>query len=308
MSGNETPALPQIPGYETISRLGSGGMSNVFKARDAATGQMVALKILGTDFAISKEDIKRFEDEERLLETIDHPGIVKGYKMGFVAATYTWYYAMEYVDGYDFSALLKRKQHLKEEDCLLICESAALALEYAWNEHRIVHCDIKPDNILINTAGEIKLADLGLSRICSGHMHLDGNHEGKDAGFVMGTPDFISPEQVYGDVELDCRADIYSLAATTYKLATGRSLFPGMDADAKLRAHCDETAQAKDPRHYRPELSEGFCRMLEAMLVKDRDGRTQTWNEVYAMCLDIENGAAPEQRQQGWASSIVIDA
>ena len=120
---------------------------------------------------------------------------------------------------------------------------------------------------------------------------------------MLGTPDYISPEQIYSDAKLDCRADIYSLAATLYRLSTGRMLFPMSDKNDKLRAHCDDDCQGKDPRTYRPELSDGFCRLLEAMLVKNRDGRIGRWSDVYDACLAVENGVEIAQRR-GPASSM----
>ena len=122
---------------------------------------------------------------------------------------------------------------------------------------------------------------------------------------VFGTPAYISPEQVYGDVELDCRADIYSLAATLYHLSTGRLLFPGLDNDGMMRAHCDEATQANDPRAYRPELSEGFCQLLELMLVKNRDFRIASWTDVFQMCRDIEAGATFKPREPNGANSSI---
>jgi serine/threonine-protein kinase len=122
---------------------------------------------------------------------------------------------------------------------------------------------------------------------------------------VQGTPAYISPEQVYGDVELDCRSDIYSLGATLYHLATGRLLFPGRDNEAMMRAHCDESVQALDPRSYRPELSEGFCQILESMLVKNRDYRVASWSDVFAMCREVESGSAFKPRDTEEAASSI---
>ena len=123
---------------------------------------------------------------------------------------------------------------------------------------------------------------------------------------VMGTPAYISPEQVYGDIEPDCRADIYSLAASLYHLSTGRMLFPGLGNEDMMKAHCDETAQAKDPRTYRPDLSEGFCQLLEAMLVKNRDYRLPSWKDVCEMCLAVEQGVAFKPRK-GPVSSLSLN-
>ena len=288
----------KIPNLKLIEKIGEGGMSTVWKAWDIANQRIVAVKILNKEFATDGAEIRQFRTEERIMEEIHHPGIVQAYD--FNNGNGNWYYIMEYVDGYTFAAFLHRKLHVKEVDCLLICESVASALDYAWNDHGIVHCDIKPENIMINTDGVIKLMDLGIS-------HRYEFKEGTQAvpDHVLGTPAYISPEQVYGDVELDCRSDIYSLAATLYHLATGRILFAGLDNDNMMRAHCDENSQAFDPRSYHPELSEGFCQLLESMLVKNRDYRVASWSDVYAMCRDIEAGASFKPRDTSDASSSI---
>ena len=296
MSDTTRSLILKIPSLKLIEKVGDGGTSTVWKAWDIDNQRVVAVKILNREFASNSDEISHFRTEERLMEEIHHPGIVQAYD--FSIGNGNWYYVMEYVDGYTFSSLLKRKQHIKESDCLLICESIAAALDYAWNDHGIVHCDLKPENIMINSDGVIKLLDLGIS-------HRFEFKEGPQAvpEHVLGTPAYISPEQVYGDVELDCRADIYSLAATIYHLATGRVLFPNLDNDNMMRSHCAEEAQARDPRAYRPELSEGFCQLLESMLVKNRDYRVAAWADVFAMCQDVEAGNRFKPRNVTGASS-----
>ena len=281
---------------ELIEKIGEGGMSTVWKAWDKENQRFVAVKILNREYSSDGAEVRLFRTEERYLEEIQHPGIVQA--DDFNHANGSWDYVIEYVDGYTFADLLRRKQHVREPDCLLICESVAAALDYAWNDHGIVHCDIKPENIMINTEGVIKLTDLGIS-------HRFEYREGPQAvpEHVLGTPAYISPEQIYGDVEPDCRADIYSLAATLYHLATGRILFPGLDNENMMRAHCDEATQARDPRTYRPGLSEGFCQLLESMLVKNRDYRIASWSDVFEMCRDIENGTKFKPRDTTGASS-----
>ena len=286
----------KIPNLKLIEKIGDGGMSTVWKAWDIVNQRVVAVKILNNEFASDGAEVRQFRAEERIMEEIHHPGIVQAYD--FNNGNGNWYYIMEYVDGYSFAELLRRKQHVKEADCLLICESVAAALDYAWNDHGIVHCDIKPEKIMINTEGIIKLLDLGISHRFE---YKEGPQDVPD--HVLGTPAYISPEQVYGDVELDCRADIYSLAATLYHLSTGRILFPGLDNDNMMRAHCNETTQARDPRSYRPELSEGFCQLLESMLVKNRDYRASTWADVFAMCREVENGSSFKPRNTTDANS-----
>ena len=290
----------KIPNLKLIQKIGDGGMSTVWKAWDIPNQRLVAVKILDREFASDGAEVRQFRAEERMMEEIRHPGIVQAYD--FDNGNGNWYYIMEYVDGYTFADLLSRKQHVSETDCLLICESVANALDYAWNDHGVVHCDIKPENIMINTEGVVKLTDLGISRRFE---FAEGQKDAPD--HVLGTPAYISPEQVYGDVELDCRADIYSLGATLYHLSTGRLLFPGLGNDDMMRAHCDESSRARDPRTYRPSLSEGFCQMLEAMLVKNRDYRIPTWADVVEMCLDVEQGVAFKPRTTPGVSSLKLN-
>lgn len=289
---------PVLDGLNILAKVGEGGMAEVWKAFDRKTGRVIAVKILNREYSKDDSEIDAFRNEARIMEEIQHPGIVQAFD--FRCTDGYWYYLMEYVDGYSFSELLKRKQHVREGDCLLICESVASALDFAWNDHGITHCDIKPENIMINTDGIVKLTDLGIARRFQFAEHI------KVSDQVLGTPAYISPEQVYGDVELDCRADIYSLAATLYHLATGRILFSGLDNEGMMRAHCDENSQAYDPRVYRPELSEGFCQLMEAMLVKNRDERVSQWKDVYLMCRDIEEGRVFKPRNSSANSSIKL--
>ena len=288
----------KVPELKLLKKIGEGGMSTVWKAWDIPNQRIIAVKILDRQFSADGAEVRQFRAEERIMEEIHHPGIVQAYS--FDNDNGNWYYCMEYVDGYTFAELLARKQRVPETDCLLICESVANALDYAWNDHGVVHCDIKPENIMINTEGVVKITDLGISHKFE---FVDGQMDAPD--HVLGTPAYISPEQVYGDVEPDCRADIYSLGATLYHLSTGRILFPGLDNEATLRAHCDEAMQARDPRAYRPSLSEGFCQLLEAMLVKDRDYRIASWSAVFDMAREVEGGMSFKPRNESSANSSI---
>jgi serine/threonine-protein kinase len=300
--GNQIAIPPNIPGFEIISRLGVGGMSVVWKAKETATGNIFAVKVLNREFTSNKEDLEQFKKEEFMMEKIDHPGIVKSYKMLNIGEM--WCFIMEYVDGYNFGQLLQRKQHLSEYDCLLICQCIAASLDFVWNEHKIIHCDIKPENIMITSRGEIKLTDLGL---CDSVKTIT-TETIKPTEYILGTPAYVSPEQIYKDVQIDFRADIYSLAATLYHLATGRVIYPKLNSEETMRAHCDETKKGKSPRYYHPELSIQFCQLLERMLVKDRDCRIGSWQEVFNLAQMAENKEElPEREFPDSPSSIELN-
>jgi hypothetical protein len=162
----------------------------------------------------------------------------------------------------------------------------AEALEYAWNKERIVHCDIKPDNIMIDADGTVKVADLGLSRSINAMRAFDA------AGEVLGTPAYISPEQSRGDSAIDFRADIYSLGATIYHLLTGRMLFEG-NTDEKIM-DLQLAERVDDPLDDIPALSRGTGWLLEKMLAKDPALRQQSWGAVRADIKRVKKRLMPD--------------
>ena len=251
--------------------IGRGGMSTVWRGRDLAMDRPVAVKILSRDFTSSASDIQQFLNEARVMTKVHHPGIVHAYDMNCANGLY--YIVMELVDGYTFAQRVSRKGPISEDDALIIAESVAIALGYAWDKHHIVHCDIKPENLMIHSDGTVKVADLGLCRSLANRSGSVGDDE------VVGTPGYISPEQIYGDSTIDCRADIYSLGATLYQLTTGHMLFEGRSNDDMLRAHVD-ASQAIDPRLYEERLSAPFAELLEHLVVKDKSMRYANWNDV----------------------------
>ena len=288
-----------MPNLLFIEKLGEGGMAVVWKAWDTVNQRLVAVKILSKECSLCPADVKKFREEEQLLEEINNPGVVAAYDFGF--ANGQWYMVMEYIDGYSFADLLKRKGRVSEEDCLLICESLSRSLAHIWSDHGIVHCDIKPDNIMINTDGIVKLTDMGISYR---YQYLGDRME--PLSEVLGTPAYISPEQVCGDVELDCRADIYSLGATLYHLSTGKLLFPSLNSDDSMVAHCDEEGKAQDPRLIEPWLSDSFVKMLEYMLVKDRDHRISSWEMLYEICVQVQRKVRFSPREDPSPSTLDI--
>ena len=292
-------AVLGVPNLLFIEKLGEGGMAVVWKAWDTVNQRLVAVKVLNEESSRNPADVKKFREEEQHLEEIRDPGVVEAYDFG--SANGRWYMVMEYIDGYSFADLLKRKGRVSEEDCLLICESLSRSLARIWSGHGIVHCDIKPDNIMINTDGIVKLTDMGIS-----YRYQYLGDRADMLSEVVGTPAYISPEQVCGDVELDCRADIYSLGATLYHLSTGRLLFPDRNSDDSMIAHCDNEGKAQDPRLIEPWLSDSFVKMLEYMLVKDRDHRISSWEMLYEICSQVERKVRFKSREDLSPSTLDI--
>ena len=287
---------PNIPFLTFESIVGQGGMAVVWRAWHRELNRPVAVKVLDPKFAASQQDVQQFMTEVRTMSSLRHPGIVQGYGADCVDGRY--YFIMDYVDGYTFSALLARKGKMLENDVLIVCESVATAMKYAWEKFGIVHCDIKPENIMVDRDGTIKVTDLGLCQSTAVIKHAEQSDE------IVGSPAYISPEQIYGDVTLDCRADIYCLGATLYHMATGRILFPLIDNDGILHAHVNNGMQAPDPRFVIPEISEGFARLVSNMCVKDREYRYSSWYEVLNATRLVEADGVPSLHPEDVVSSI----
>lgn len=270
------PHTFSLPNFEVLGLLGRGGMASVWKARQISLDRHVAIKILSSSFANDPEDIKRFRMEAQAAARLKHPGIVQVYDANFSDGVY--YFVMELVDGYTMGDLLRRKGHLTIEDALIVAESVAVAMDYAWTHYQMIHCDIKPDNIMVDADGSVKVTDLGLSQSVS---LLKTEHKSDDSEEILGTPAYMSPEQVYGSQKLDCRSDIYALGATLYHLVTGKMLFQGKTDDEMIRCHVD-TSQAPDVRTFIRHAKMPFSMLLEKMLAKDPKHRNHDWKQVLA--------------------------
>jgi|GEM_PF-394760 len=262
----------QIPGFEMLEKLGQGGMAAVWKARQISLDRVVAIKILSSRLASDAADIERFQKEAQSAAKLKHPGIVQVYDANVSNGLY--YFVMEYVAGYTVGDWVRRKGALPELDALLVCECVADALDYAWNKQRIIHCDIKPDNVMVDADGTVKVSDLGLART------LSAMTPGAKTDEVMGTPAYISPEQASGNADLDFRADIYSLGAMLYHLTTGNLLFAGRTEEEIMDLQV--TDSVPDAYEVNPKLSPQLCSLIEIMLAKKAQDRQESWAAVKA--------------------------
>jgi serine/threonine-protein kinase len=269
-----------IPGFEMIEKIGQGGMAVVWKARQISLDRIVAIKVLSAQYKHDAADVQRFQSEAQQAAKLKHAGIVQVYDTGVVNGVY--YIVMEYVAGYTVGDWVRRKGALSEKEALQVCEHVAKALEYAWQKAGIIHCDVKPDNVILDADGSVKVADLGLSRTIKAMSATEADGE------IMGTPAYISPEQATGVPDLDCRADIYSLGAMLYHLVTGKLLFEGRPDALVMELQVSDTVP--NALDVNPKVSRHLCTLIERMLAKNRDSRYRDWTAVRADMVRINKG------------------
>ena len=263
--------VSRIGPYDLIRKLGEGGMGAVYQAKDTRNGQSVALKVLPRSRAKDKIFVQRFEQEARSAFELDHPNIVNGLDIGHADGYH--FLVMEFVEGRDVYSLLHEKGRLPEAEALAILEQIAAALDHIHGE-KLVHRDIKPENILIDANGVAKLADMGLT--------VDSDTQGRrritQAGIAMGTPFYLSPEQIEGKNEPDIRSDIYALGITVYEMVTGRPPFEGETPAVVMMKHLNEYVPS--PHDIDRGISLHFCHVLEKMTAKNPLERYQNPAEL----------------------------
>lgn len=277
-------SFPKIEGFEILKLIGKGGMGTVYLARQLSLNRPVAIKILPVHLAANPSYVMRFQQEARAAAKVKHPGLVQIFDAGEEHGLF--YYVMEYINGETTAQRLARKGRLDEESALLIAESVAVALEHAWSEARLVHRDIKPDNILIDGDGTVKVADLGLAKmIDQTAMAITVSHS------LIGTPHYCAPEQARGESQVDCRADIYALGASLYHYIVGRAPFaetPGVSAMVRSL-----TDFVPDPMDCCPDVSEHTAELIEKMMGKDRNDRQRNWHEALDDIEQVMSGRPP---------------
>ncbi len=263
--GTEAGKKFEIPGYQIIERLGKGSMGLVFKANQTSVDRIVAVKVLLDSLAQNKEFIKRFQREAKIAAKLQHNNIVNAIDAGEVEGNH--YFVMEYVEGGTIKDELDKNKVFEEKLALKIVLAVAEAMKHA-HERGLIHRDIKPENVILTKDGNVKLADLGLARLTK-----DEKWAMSEAGMAIGTPYYISPEQVRGQVDVDIRADIYSLGATLYHMVTGRVPYGGETPQEVMRKHVDKNSVLVPPDHVNTRLSSGLGVVVETMMAKNRDSR-----------------------------------
>jgi serine/threonine-protein kinase len=260
----------RIPGYRIQKKLGAGAMATVFLAHQLSLDRSVAIEVLPKKFSDNAKFIERFYKEGRAAAQLNHPNIVAAYDVGQAGEHH--YFVMEYIDGPTVYDRLVKDKRMSETDAIKIVIGVAKALEHA-NKRGFIHRDIKPKNIMLNSQGVVKLADLGLARAMS-----DKEAAKAEAGRAYGTPYYISPEQIRGEIKIGPQADIYGLGATFYHMVTGRVPFEGKNPSAVMHQHLK--SQLEPPDHLNPKLSAGCAQVIEMMMMKDPAERYQTATDL----------------------------
>jgi tetratricopeptide (TPR) repeat protein/predicted Ser/Thr protein kinase len=281
-SGNTTSSggyfAPQDDRYELLEELGRGGMGVVYKAKDTMLDRVVALKMLPSAISSeSDEDYQNFLREARTIAKLTHPNIVTIYDIGRRADRY--YFSMEHVSGSNLRRLVAELGAPSIRVVTRICQDICTALQYA-RDRAIIHRDVKPGNILISENDEIKIVDFGLAKIISDH---PGNADGPasiSAGFMMGTPHYMSPEQIRGE-KLDHRTDIYAFGLTLYFMLTGRSVFDSFNCKSPMEIVDHQlNTDLPSPLSVRPELPREFELIYYSCVEKDREKRLTSMTEA----------------------------
>ena len=266
--------------YELQQRIGRGGMADVFLARDLLLDRPVAIKVLFPEFAVDPNFVERFRREAQSAANLNHPNIVGVYDWGKYANTY--FMAMEYVQGRTLADILKANGHVSSQQAAEIASEVAAALGFA---HRggVVHRDIKPANILIGANGQVKVADFGIARA----MNAPTENNLTQAGSVMGTATYFSPEQAQGG-QPDPRSDLYSLGIVLYEMVSGRPPFNGENPVSIAYKQVHENPQPLN--QLVADVPRPFEAIVAKLLAKSPEIRYQTADEVRDDLRRFRNG------------------
>jgi serine/threonine-protein kinase len=285
--------------YQLIRRLARGGMADVYLAEQQSLRRQVAFKVLRKDLAQDETYVRRFHNEAQAAAALVHASIVQIYEVGCIDGVH--FIAQEYVPGQNLKQLVTRRGPLTAKLAVNILRQVAAAL-YRASSRGITHRDIKPENILLGTAGEVKVADFGLARVAGdgGQLNLT------QIGVTLGTPLYMSPEQVEGRA-LDPRSDLYSLGVTGYEMLTGAPPFTGDTALSVAVQHLkSEPPRLEDKR---PDLPGGLCRVIHKMLAKKPSERFQDagqlLRELRAVTSDGSDVDWPTDGQE-WDSTELV--
>lgn len=267
--------------YHITDSIGQGGMGQVFKAEHSIMNRVVAVKVLPKHKS-TPEAIAGFAREIRTQAQLDHENLVRAYDAGHDRSVH--FLVTEFVPGTDLRRLIRRQGRVSMPAAANIISQAAKGLAYA-HSRGLIHRDVKPGNLLVTPDGHTKVSDLGLAGFFDESEQTDAR-----GGKVVGTADYLAPEQISDPDRPTPLSDIYSLGCTLYYAVTGKVPFPGGTARDKARSHCQ--TMPLDPRRLNPELSDEFVEVIADMMAKNPADRIQTAGEVMARLAPWANSEA----------------
>ncbi len=279
----------EIPGYHLIKMIGKGAMAKVYKARQISLDRIVAIKVLPQKSSENPEFVERFHKEGKAAAKLAHNNIVQAIDVGTTAEN-RHYFVMEYIEGKTLYDIMQpppvgEGRTFSENEALDIMIQICEALAHA-HQRGLIHRDVKPKNIILTPKGVAKLTDLGLARSTDDKLAAES-----EAGKAYGTPYYISPEQIRGDVDIDFSADIYSLGATMYHLVTGHPPFDGDTPSAVMHKHLKQPLTPPD--HINTALSAGIGEIIELAMAKTREDRYHGTEEMLEDLKLVRAGEAP---------------
>ena len=280
--------------YDLLEELGGGGMGRVFKATHRKMNRTVAVKLLPESLVQSPESVERFRREIQALARLSHPHIVAVHDAG--AADGTHYYVMDWIDGEDLARLVKEHGPMPVEQALDCIVQAARGLEYA-HAAGVVHRDVKPSNLIVDRDGTVKILDLGIARFQPATEAADDLTK---TGCVLGTVDYMPPEQALNTRRADHRADVYSLGCTLYFLLTGQPMFGGDTVMERLVAHREHPVPSL--RKACPAVPEWLDRVFRKMVAKKPEDRYQS---AAALISDLRSRTAPGSWRRLWIAVLL---
>jgi len=270
--------------YKVIEELGKGGMGRVYKVLDKETNEKIALKLIKPEIASDKKTIERFRNELTTARKIGHRNVCRMYDLNKEKDDY--YITMEYVSGGDLKRFIRRSKRLDTGTAISIAKQICDGLGEA-HSLGVVHRDLKPNNIMLDELGIVRIMDFGIARTIKGK-GITG------AGVMIGTPEYMSPEQVEGK-EVDQRSDLYSLGIILYEMVTGTLPFEGDTPFTIGVKHKSEIP--KNPKELNPQIPGDLSRVILKCLEKDKNNRYQSAGEVLSDLERIEHGLPTTERK-----------
>jgi serine/threonine protein kinase len=285
-----------IQNYKILERLGKGRSAGVYKAVHQL-GQIVAIKVLPPSQAKDSRKLARFQREARLAVRLKHPHVVRSFQIGDYKDLH--YLVMEYLEGETLDAVLERRRQLPASEAVRLMHQALGGLQHI-HEQGLVHRDLKPANLMLTPApprneptttlhSTLKILDIGLGRVPS--ERGNGDQGLTDEGVLLGTPDYLAPEQARDPRHTDIRADIYSLGCVFYQMLTGQTPFPDTNVLSQMVRHATETP--KPLRELAPGAPDGLQQVVSSMLAKDQVQRFATPDAAARALQPFLGGATP---------------